>query len=51
MFLLLLLLGTGLLLGVVLGPMAAPAPAVVRSGGVSRALAARATADAERHRR
>ena len=50
LFLLLLLVGTALLLGVVLGPMAAPTPAVVRSGGVSRALAARADADAARRR-
>ena len=48
--LLLVLVGTALLLGVVLGPIAAPAPAVVRSGGVSRALAARADADADRRR-
>lgn len=46
-FLLLLVLGAALLLGIVLGPLAAPTPAVVRSGGVSRALAARAAANAD----
>lgn len=51
LFLLLLFVGTALLLGVVLGPIAAPTPAVVRSGGVSRALAARADADADAARR
>ena len=53
-FLVLLVLGAALLLGLVLGPLASPTPAVVRSGGVSQALIARARADAEagarRHR-
>jgi hypothetical protein len=42
----LLTAGTALLLGLVLGPLAAPEAARVRSGGVSRALAAREAARA-----
>ena len=41
-FLVLLVLAGALLLGLVLGPLTSPTPAVVRSGGVSRVLAARA---------
>lgn len=40
----LVLIGTGLFLGLVLGPMASPQVATVRSGGVSRALAEREAA-------
>ena len=48
--LLLLLLGAGaaLFLGLVLGPMATPTAAPVRTGGVSRALAARSAASTRR---
>ena len=44
----LLLLGGALFLGLVLGPLAAPAVAPVRSGGVSQALAARQAATSSR---
>lgn len=40
-FLIVLIAGAALFLGLVLGPLAAPTPAAVRRGGVSRALAAR----------
>ncbi|HUP85832.1 MAG TPA: hypothetical protein VM143_09220 [Acidimicrobiales bacterium] len=51
-FLLLLVVGAALLVGLVLAPLTAPSAAVVvRSGGVSRALAERAAADADRGRR
>jgi hypothetical protein len=40
-FLVVLLAGAALFLSLVLGPLAAPTPATVRRGGVSRALAAR----------
>ena len=40
-FLVLLLVGAALFLGLVVGPLATPAAVPVRSGGVSRALAAR----------
>ena len=43
-----LLLGGALFLGLVLGPLAAPAVAPARSGGVSQALAARQAAAASR---
>lgn len=41
LFLIVLIAGAALFLGLVLGPLAAPTPATVRRGGVSRALAAR----------
>jgi len=45
-FLALLVAATALFLGLVLGPLAAPVPATIRSGGVSRALADRQAASA-----
>jgi hypothetical protein len=41
LFLIVLIAGAALFLGLVLGPLAAPTPVTVRRGGVSRALAAR----------
>lgn len=41
LFLVVLLAGAALFLGLVLGPLAVPTPVTVRRGGVSRALAAR----------